>query len=992
MRPIYCTDSQDRIPLEFFAQGKAIWAGGRPYLKENALRLGLKPDPMPPVEFAAPVPKPLDKPAGQVNKLPNAVVAPEVKAVPATPANVPKPPVLPVSAPKPPAAPPVVVAKAPPPADKLHVKDAPIKDALVASTVLPDPKPAGLAPSEPLKQLLKDIATKHDDGPVKPVVLGPAARKIESPPLLQKTQLDGEPKPAAAAPSALSAEVAKKQATPIVVPDAVVKPAVPVPPQKPVAEQKPALEQIKIEQPKAAELKPSVPPNAPSAAIPEVKSDIAQTPSTPAGAAKKQAAPDAIVKAAVPIPQEPAAEQKPPIEQTRIEQPKTVEPKPVAPPPVSDIAFLQTALAEPAIVVPKPPKVPAPPTVAAPPPTIARGDALERTILDSEPFRAELRKLPPVSPAIKPPVAGVAMPPAPTAPKPPAKTPAAAPAKPVAAAKAMAEEEEMKLRIPLQPGEPLSLDEMKHLEILEGIPEGSLKMLYGGIVRREFKRGDVICKQGEYASTAFYVLSGKAEVYVQTPDQIALGTLKKKKNNGAKGILERLKFWVQGRKEGPRKSITGRRPDIENDQSHLPPELRRAELNAGDLFGEMSCINFYPRSMNVRATEDCVMLEIIRTVLDTIRTRKGKYKEKLEKNYRDRSLAQHLNSIPLFKDLDPEFIDQLRKKVKLQDFEPGEVIFRQGDVPDAFYLVRRGCIKVTQTQPGGDLVLTYLGQNDSFGEIGLLRNVKRTATCTALDHVEVVKIEKAHFDFLTHCYDEFKARMDNEIEERLASGRSVTARPPARALDEFINQELMQAQNVLLLDLEKCTRCDECVQACIDSHDDGKTRLVREGLRFDKYLLATSCRSCMDPVCMIGCPVGSIRREETFEIIIEDWCIGCEKCAKQCPYGNIKMHEFPRSQDEIDRDIEAAKRKNAQAALKVPAAQGHPAPPDKDPALKVALVKDIAVTCDQCSTLQEPSCVYACPHEAAMRVNARDFFEIVGKSTLKDKPKSVKTE
>ena len=41
---------------------------------------------------------------------------------------------------------------------------------------------------------------------------------------------------------------------------------------------------------------------------------------------------------------------------------------------------------------------------------------------------------------------------------------------------------------------------------------------------------------------------------------------------------------------------------------------------------------------------------------------------------------------------------------------------------------------------------------------------------------------------------------------------------------------------------------------------------------------------------MTQCPVGSIRRKENLEIIIEDWCIGCGKCAELCPYGNINMH------------------------------------------------------------------------------------------------------
>src|SRR5205085_2963246 len=104
-------------------------------------------------------------------------------------------------------------------------------------------------------------------------------------------------------------------------------------------------------------------------------------------------------------------------------------------------------------------------------------------------------------------------------------------------------------------------------------------------------------------------------------------------------------------------------------------------------------------------------------------------------------------------------------------------------------------------------------------------------------------------------------------------------------LAEFLSQGLMNAQSLLVLDLEKCTRCDECTKACADTHD-GVSRLIREGLRFDKFLVASSCRSCLDPYCLVGCPVDAIHRRpregdtQSLEIVIEDWCIGCGQCEK----------------------------------------------------------------------------------------------------------------
>lgn len=176
------------------------------------------------------------------------------------------------------------------------------------------------------------------------------------------------------------------------------------------------------------------------------------------------------------------------------------------------------------------------------------------------------------------------------------------------------------------------------------------------------------------------------------------------------------------------------------------------------LFGEMTCMCQYPRSATVTALEDCTVLEILRNVLYMLQ-RSRVSKALLDEVYRRRALESHLRSVKLFAGLihDPRefarFVDFLRPKVRLIRVHPGQVIFRQGDQADHFYMVRAGFVKVAQARQGVEHVLNYIGPGGCFGEIGLLTHVAeiaaaappgvRTATCSALDHVDLVRVFRA---------------------------------------------------------------------------------------------------------------------------------------------------------------------------------------------------------------------------------------------------------
>lgn len=477
---------------------------------------------------------------------------------------------------------------------------------------------------------------------------------------------------------------------------------------------------------------------------------------------------------------------------------------------------------------------------------------------------------------------------------------------------------------------------MMALSVFEGCSEALLKKNLGAVVERRFRPGEVICREGEFGSTAFFVLEGETEVFLATPIGNLEGTPKG-------GFVTRFlqKFGRRTNGESQTKQPRNIHIDASVDLSMDNPV---ATLGAGELFGEMTCMSFYPRSATVTARTEVVALEMLRNILDILKRGSKTFKQQLDANYRERALTTHLQSLPLFDQLSTEFVDGLKERVELVSCKPGEVIVQQGDQADALYLVRIGFVKVSQASAGGEIILQYLSRGDFFGEMGLLGAGVRTATCTALDHVELVKIGQDDFAQMTEAFPEIRRGMEEKAEGHARDNADMMQQLRTVSVGDFLGRGLMQAQSLLLIDLDRCTRCDECVRACAASHDD-VTRLIRDGLRFDRYLVPTSCRSCHDPLCMIGCPVGSIRRRETKEIVIEDWCIGCGLCAKNCPYGNINMHSVGEATDKATAPSKASSK---------------------------------AITCDLCSDLKEPSCVYACPHEAAHRVDPKKFFAGAG--------------
>jgi MFS family permease len=100
-----------------------------------------------------------------------------------------------------------------------------------------------------------------------------------------------------------------------------------------------------------------------------------------------------------------------------------------------------------------------------------------------------------------------------------------------------------------------------------------------------------------------------------------------------------------------------------------------------------------------------------------------------------------LQSIPLFSPLPPTTLERLAAHLAPVAAVAGTELVREGDAGDLFYVVEAGHVEVTRA--GGRV--TDLGPGDYFGEIALLRDVPRSATCTAKTNVELYTIDRERF-------------------------------------------------------------------------------------------------------------------------------------------------------------------------------------------------------------------------------------------------------
>jgi Fe-S-cluster-containing dehydrogenase component/CRP-like cAMP-binding protein len=504
---------------------------------------------------------------------------------------------------------------------------------------------------------------------------------------------------------------------------------------------------------------------------------------------------------------------------------------------------------------------------------------------------------------------------------------------------------------------------------------------------RRFGSGEIVVRQGDYGTSAFMIISGSVSIVLRPGLAPSLLGRREIKRKGPFRTIAQLwsnfkqpeSFKLSKLKENSQLRSEQDANQVRIFLQDIPRVLQGHKVEAmgpGELFGEMAALSRMPRAATIFGQSDeSELVEIRWQGLRDLMRYDDKLRAHVDQIYRERALAAYLRSIPMFSSLSDEDLKTVREKTEFATYgdydwsreykklapssatgqpvqEP--VIAEEGDYPNGVIMIRAGFARVSQRFGNGHRTLNYLGPGQYYGLTEIVNNWRRPETTIPLQQTLRV-IGYTHLLIVPTSVMESvvlpkvpKSKLPAPIETgelaRTSAQSDAGAKIGADLLEFMTENRFFNGAASMVIDLDRCTRCDDCVRACASTHDNNP-RFLRHGPTSGRVMVANACMHCVDPVCMIGCPTGAIAREEVGgQVVINPaTCIGCKACFDKCPFDAIRMVEIRDQDGAIVADNEMR------------------------PILK-------ATKCDLCvEQVGGPACQRACPHGALLRVNLNDL-------------------
>lgn len=156
-----------------------------------------------------------------------------------------------------------------------------------------------------------------------------------------------------------------------------------------------------------------------------------------------------------------------------------------------------------------------------------------------------------------------------------------------------------------------------------------------------------------------------------------------------------------------------------------------------------------------------------------------------------------LREVPLFSEMDESEVAGIRDIMEVMKFKAGQVIIREGETGDLFYVITEGRAEVIiRDAAGSDVILHESGPGDFFGELSMLTNEPRSARIRAVEDVTTLVLERDEFFNFLRSHTHAAIDVLVELGGRLRENDAILRRMASRNVNEVEEDQMTLGQRV----------------------------------------------------------------------------------------------------------------------------------------------------------------------------------------------------
>jgi CRP/FNR family transcriptional regulator, cyclic AMP receptor protein len=156
-----------------------------------------------------------------------------------------------------------------------------------------------------------------------------------------------------------------------------------------------------------------------------------------------------------------------------------------------------------------------------------------------------------------------------------------------------------------------------------------------------------------------------------------------------------------------------------------------------------------------------------------------------------------LREVPLFSEMDANEVAGIRDIMEEMKFKAGQVIIREGETGDLFYVITEGYVEVIiRDADGSDLILHEAGPGEFFGELSMLTNEPRSARIRAVDDVTTLALERDEFFAFLRTHTHAAIDVLVELGGRLRDNDRILRSMVSRNVNEMEEERMTLGQRV----------------------------------------------------------------------------------------------------------------------------------------------------------------------------------------------------